>query len=220
MSEKYSQIVSLFEQHQNEKQAEAMATYMKNHFRFFGIGSKQRKALEKDIFKKEKQTKVIDWEFLNQCFDHPHREMQYVVSDYLMMMQKYLHYEDIERIEYYVRNKQWWDSIDAFDTIIGDIGLSDQRVNQIMLSWSLDENMWMRRLAIDHQLNRKDQTNKELLGEIIVHNLNSDEFFINKAIGWSLREYSKTNPTWVKAFIKEHQEDMAKLSIKEAGKYL
>ena len=146
--------------------------------------------------------------------------MQYVVSDYLMMMQKYLHYEDIERIEYYVRNKQWWDSIDAFDTIIGDIGLSDQRVNQIMLSWSLDENMWMRRLAIDHQLNRKNQTNKELLGEIIVHNLNSDEFFINKAIGWSLREYSKTNPTWVKAFIKEHQEDMSKLSIKEAGKYL
>ena len=89
-----------------------------------------------------------------------------------------------------------------------------------MLSWSLDENMWMRRLAIDHQLNRKNQTNKELLGEIIVHNLNSDEFFINKAIGWSLREYSKTNPTWVKAFIKEHQEDMSKLSIKEAGKYL
>ena len=53
MSEKYSQIISLFEQHRNEKQAEAMAAYMKNHFRFFGIGSKQRKALEKDIFKNE-----------------------------------------------------------------------------------------------------------------------------------------------------------------------
>ena len=216
--DKYTQLVSLFKQHQDKLQAESMAAYMKNHFSFFGIGSKQRKKLEKDIFKEDKTIGKIDWEFLYLCFDHPHREMQYAVSDYLLMMQKYLRYEDIKKMEYFVRNKQWWDSIDAFDTIFGDIGLIDERVDQIMLDWSIDENMWMRRIAIDHQLIRKDKTNKELLGQIIENNLGSNEFFINKAIGWSLREYSKTNPTWVKAFIEKHHEDMAKLSIKEASK--
>lgn len=218
--EKYDALVSIFEQHRNQINAEAMAAYMKHHFSFFGIGSKQRKTLEKEVFKEDKATGNIDWEFLHQCFDHPHREMQYAVSDYLLMMQKYLRYEDIEKIEYFVRNKQWWDSIDAFDTIIGDIGLKDERVDQVMLRWSSDENIWMRRIAIDHQLNRKDKTNKELLGKIIENNLGSDEFFINKAIGWSLREYSKTDPVWVKHFIDLHKDNMAKLSVKEASKYI
>ena len=80
--------------------------------------------------------------------------------------------------------------------------------------------MWLRRIAIDHQLLRKERTDKVLLGQIIVNNLGSDEFFINKAIGWSLREYSKTDPDWVSNFIQLHEERMNKLSIREAGKYL
>jgi 3-methyladenine DNA glycosylase AlkD len=59
-----------------------------------------------------------------------------------------------------------------------------------------------------------------LLSEIIVNNLGQKEFFINKAIGWALRDYSKTNPDWVKGFIEEHKNQLAPLSIKEASKYL
>ena len=79
---------------------------------------------------------------------------------------------------------------------------------------------WLRRIAIDHQLNRKEKTNKELLEKIIVNNLGSSEFFINKAIGWSLREYSKTNPAWVKNFINRYKDKLDKLSIREASKYI
>ena len=113
-----------------------------------------------------------------------------------------------------------WDSIDNFDTIIGQIGLTDQRVDDLMLEWSLDDDFWLRRLAIDHQLGRKEKTNTILLEKILVNNLNSHEFFINKAIGWILRDYSKTNPQWVRDFIQQYHEKMAKLSIKEGSKYI
>ena len=89
-----------------------------------------------------------------------------------------------------------------------------------MLEWSKDEDLWVRRIAIDHQLCRKEKTNTELLERIIVNNFGSDEFFINKAIGWALRDYSKTNPEWVKDFVNKYNTKMHSLSIKEASKYI
>jgi len=89
-----------------------------------------------------------------------------------------------------------------------------------MLEWSTDEDFWMRRIAIDHQLCRKERTNTELLEKILVNNFGSSEFFINKAIGWSLRDYFKTNQDWVRNFVETHKDKMDKLSIREASKYL
>jgi 3-methyladenine DNA glycosylase AlkD len=74
-------------------------------------------------------------------------------------MQKCLTYEDIQRILPYIKTRQWWDTIDAFDKIIGDIGLKDDRVDDLMLEWSLSDDIWLRRIAIDHQLGRKEKTN-------------------------------------------------------------
>lgn len=84
-----------------------------------------------------------------------------------------------------------------------------------MLEWSTDEDFWVRRIAIDHQLCRKERTNTELLEKILVNNFGSSEFFINKAIGWSLRDYSKTNQDWVRNFVETHKDKMDKLSIRE-----
>jgi 3-methyladenine DNA glycosylase AlkD len=89
-----------------------------------------------------------------------------------------------------------------------------------MLQWSTDDNFWIRRVAIDHQIGRKERTNEKLLSLILVNNLGSKEFFINKAIGWSLREYSKTNKEWVKQFITTYRSRMSPLSIREASKYI
>ena len=110
--------------------------------------------------------------------------------------------------------------LDFFDKVIGDIGLKDKRVDDLMLQWSTDEDFWIRRIAIDHQLLRKEKTNTQLLEQIIINNLGSSEFFINKAIGWSLRDYSKTNPDWVRDFINRYKERMDKLSVREASKYI
>jgi 3-methyladenine DNA glycosylase AlkD len=89
-----------------------------------------------------------------------------------------------------------------------------------MVDWSKSDNIWLRRVAIDFQLQYKEKVNTDLLEGIICNNFASSEFFINKAIGWSLREYSKVNPVWVANFIERHKNDLTKLSINEASKYL
>lgn len=140
--------------------------------------------------------------------------------DYLVAMQKFLKFDDVSHIEKYIKTNQWWDTIDGLDRIVGNIAFTDERINDLMLEWSTDEDFWVRRIAIDHQLCRKERTNTELLEKILVNNFGSSEFFINKAIGWSLRDYSKTNPDWVRNFVETHKDKMDKLSIREASKYL
>ena len=116
--------------------------------------------------------------------------------------------------------KSWWDTVDSLDVLIGDIALRHPRVNSVIVGWSTDENLWLRRLAIDHQLTRKEKTDTALLEQVIVNNLGQNEFFINKAIGWSLRDYSKTNPAWVRDFIERHRYELSPLSLREASKYV
>ncbi len=216
----YLEIKKLLEKNRNDKNKVHMEKYMKNKFLFYGIKTPLRKKLFKEFLKEEKKKKTIDWNLLDALYKDDYRECQYIVIDYLKSMKKYIFYEDIPKILKYAKIKQWWDTIDNFDQIIGDIGLLDSRVDDLMLLLSTDEDFWLRRLSIDHQLLRKDRTNTELLEKILKNNLNSDEFFINKAIGWALRDYSKTNPIWVQNFIKENKNSMSKLSIREASKYI
>ena len=218
--DKYSEIRRRFEENEDRENAVKMAKYMRNQFAFYGIPTPKRKKLYRDILKDEKKRKTVDWDFLDQCYEDEHREFQYLVSDYLIALSSVLTYEDIPKIRKYIKEKQWWDTIDFLDQVIGDIGLRDARVDGLMLEWSEDENFWVRRIAIDHQLLRKEKTNTALLEKIIVNNLGSREFFINKAIGWSLRDYSKTDPEWVRDFIRRYGDRMDKLSVREAGKYM
>lgn len=218
--DKYTEIRKRFEESADRENAVKMAKYMRNLFSFYGIPTPKRKKLYRDILKEEKKMKIVDWKFLDQCYMDEHREFQYLAADYLIALNDFLTYDDIPEIRKYVKEKQWWDTIDFLDRVIGDIGLKDTRVDELMLEWSTDEDFWVRRIAIDHQLLRKEKTNAALLEKVIVNNLGSNEFFINKAIGWSLRDYSKTDPEWVRAFLEKYGEQMDKLSVREAGKYI
>ena len=207
-------------QHKNEEQAQKMSKYMLNKFEHIGNKTPERRKIFKDFFKEYKNEEKIDWEFVNKCWENKYREFQYIAADYLKNMKDKLTIDDIPKLKQLVLEKSWWDTIDNLDMTIGALALKDSNVNKILLEWSIDENIWLRRIAIDHQLLRKEKTNTELLEKILKNNLGQAEFFINKAIGWALRDYSKTNPEWVKNFIEENKEKMAKLSIKEASKYL
>ena len=206
--------------HKNEEQAQKMSKYMLNKFEYIGIKTPERREIFKIFFKEYKNEEKIDWEFVNKCWENKYREFQYVAADYLKNMKDKLTIDDISEFKRLILEKSWWDTIDNLDMTIGALALKDSNVNKILLEWSLDENIWLRRIAIDHQLLRKEKTNTELLEKILKNNLGQTKFFINKAIGWALRDYSKTNPEWVKNFIEEIKENMAKLSIKEASKYL
>ena len=207
-------------QHKNEEQAQKMSKYMLNKFEYIGIKTPERRKIFKNSFKEYKNKEKIDWEFVNKCWENKYREFQYVAADYLKNMKDKLTIDDIPKFKQLILKKSWWDTIDNLDMTIGALALKDLNVNKILLEWSLDENIWLRRIAIDHQLLRKEKTDTELLEKILKNNLGQAEFFINKAIGWALRDYSKTNPNWVKNFIEKNREKMAKLSIREASKYL
>ena len=206
--------------HKNEEQAQKMSKYMLNKFEYIGIKTPERRKIFKNFFKEYKNEEKIDWEFVNKCWENKHREFQYIAADYLKNMKDKLTRDDIPKLKQLILKKSWWDTIDNLDMTIGTLVLKDSNVNKILLEWSLDENIWLKRIAIDHQLLRKEKTNTELLEKILKNNLGQAEFFINKSIGWALRDYSKTNPEWVKNFIEKNRENMAKLSIKEASKYL
>ena len=104
--------------------------------------------------------------------------------------------------------------------LVGEAIFDFKDKNKLMLDLSKDENMWLRRIAILHQLKFKEDTDEKLLEEIIKNNFGSKEFFINKAIGWILREYSKTNNIWVRNFLDEYKDVLSPLSIREGSKIL
>ena len=203
----------------NPDDAVVMKAYMKNKFEFLGVKTPARRKLAKTFFKQQTDS-VIDWNFINEAWNNPYRELQYASLDYLESRKKLLIPSDLSHLKKLAQTKSWWDTIDFLDRLVGSIIARFPETKEIILAWSRDEDIWLRRLAIDHQLFRKEETDTELLEKILVNNLGQTEFFINKAIGWALRDYSKTNPDWVREFIERHQIEMAGLSIREGSKYL
>ena len=214
------EIIDCLEARADNARALDMSKYMKNKFEFFGVGASVRNEIWKPYFKEAKKTKKIDWDFIEICFKHDKRECQYTAAYYLKYMKKFLVEDDIPKLKELVLTKSWWDTVDILDKVIGSIIYNNKNLYPIILEWSKEDNIWLRRVAIDHQLLRKENTDEQLLEKILINNLNHKEFFVNKAIGWALRDYSKTNPQWVRNFIEVHKENMASLSIREASKYL
>lgn len=220
MSTTFKQLQQLMQHHANPEQAKKMEAYMKNQFPFYGIPASDRKKLYASILKDSKQSAKIDWNLLNLCFQEGYREMKYFVCDYLLGMVKYLRYEDLSHIRSYILMESWWDITDSLDAVIGRMALKDERVKNDMLAWSVSDNIWLKRVAIDHQLSYKEKTDTVLLEEILHHCMGTSEFFVNKAIGWALRQYSKSDPDWVKRFIDKNYNELHSLSIKEGSKYI
>ena len=213
-------LITDFEENRNELLAESMSKYMQDKFRFLGVRGATRTEIYKKYFPDARKTKIIDWDFVESCWNKEEREFQYVVVYYLKAMQKFLKREDISKLKYLIVTKSWWDTVDLLAKVIGSLVIRIEGYDQIMLEWSKDSNIWLKRVAILYQLSLKEKVDKQILERILVGNLGDSEFFINKAIGWALRDYSKYNPEWVREFIKKNKDNMANLSIREASKYI
>jgi 3-methyladenine DNA glycosylase AlkD len=216
----YKEVFKSLQENADAEVAKKMSAYMRNLFPYLGIQTPKRKALTAELLKSAKKEKNVDWKFVRECFEKPEREFQYLAINYLDAVKDNLTPADIPAIREIALTKSWWDTIDGLDVIIGYIALKFPEINETLLAWSVDANIWLRRIAIDHQLLRKDKTDTALLETVIKNNFGQTEFFINKAIGWILRQYSKTNPQWVKDFIDKYRDSLAPLSIKEGSKYL
>lgn len=213
-------IIDVFYINKSEENAIPMSAYLKNNFPFLGLPRPKRNELQKTFIKEVKKKKEIDWGFVFKCWDLPEREFQYLAADYLLAMKSYIVDVDIEKIEKLIISKSWWDTVDTLaPNLIGELCIKyPYLIEKYIMKWSACENMWLKRTALLFQLKYKEKTNIDLLEKIILENKDTKEFFINKAIGWILREFSKTNKDWVRKFIENNT--LHSLSIREGSKYL
>lgn len=214
-------IVSELTKAAKPENSEPMAKYMKNKFEFLGVKKPERELIVKPFLKEQKRDfKTLDWDFIFEMWAMKEREFQYVAIDYINAFKNFLQSEDIHNLRTLIVEKSWWDSVDGLAKPIGGLVNKNKGLEKTILYFSLDENIWLKRISIINQLGLKGSTNTELLKTCIINNFGSDEFFINKAIGWALREYAKTNESWVVDFVKTYEKDLSKLSYKEATKHL
>jgi 3-methyladenine DNA glycosylase AlkD len=212
---------ALFEQNADPTQAAPMKKYMRDQFDYLGIKTPENVALQKEFYAHYglPHLSALD-QILRELWALPQREFQYVAVGLLGKFVKQLPAEFIETIEYLIVTKSWWDTVDSIAG--GIVGTHFQRYPAIrkkyLARWRKSDNFWLRRTTILFQLNYKKETDFDLLCEIIHENLNSKEFFINKAIGWALRQYARIDPKAVKKFVKSTQ--LHPLSRREALKHL
>lgn len=211
-----------FEQNANAENAAAMLAYMKGQFAFYGIKSPDRREITKNFLAKNGQPVPFDPEVFQALWNADEREYQMFGLDLLRKQAKKSEKADIGLIEWLITTKSWWDTVDGIAAwVCGPYFLKyPEQLEQIIPEWAESEHMWLRRSSIIFQLGYKQKTDFTLLKKNIELNLGSKEFFINKAIGWSLREYGKTEPELVKAYARSMKEKFHPLSYREAMKNL
>jgi 3-methyladenine DNA glycosylase AlkD len=212
-------LVSLLKENQNEENREAMEKYMRNQFAFFGIKTPERNALMREFLKENGKPPVDELPaIVRSLWREPQRECQYAAMTLLDKRARYLTKDHLPLIEEMILTGSWWDTIDLIaSNMVGRIHEKDN-AEEHLEKWIHSDNFWLNRTAILHQLKYKQKTDeKRLFRYILMHN-ESKEFFIQKAIGWALREYSKTKPEAVQQFIE--RENLAPLSKREGLKHI
>lgn len=202
-------------------QAAYMAGYMKDQFAFLGITAPARKAMLQQFLQAHGKPTVHQWEqVVKSCWQEAEREYQYLAIDLLIKYKKYFLPEQIYWFEAMITDRSWWDTVDLLAShAVGSYLLSypDKR-NALLDRWLATEHLWLQRSCLLFQLKYKAQTDADLLSQLILDLKDHPDFFIRKAIGWALREYSKTNPDFVLQFVDQH--NLATLSQKEALKHI
>ncbi|WP_047999905.1 DNA alkylation repair protein [Lactiplantibacillus herbarum] len=196
-----------------------MARYMRDQFQFLGVRSTERRELLRPI---SRQSKTLDEKTLQDWlafyYQQPYREYQYVAIDLAFANIKRLTPQQYQWCYQQVTVTPWWDSVDAWRKVLSTYVFKQDALEELGPAFLTADNLWLRRISIILQLGRKMQTDEDYLRTAILNNQSNDEFFIQKAIGWALRDYSKTNPEWVREFFAT--VPLSKLAQREGQKYL
>ena len=211
-----------FRKESNRELAIPMENYMKNNFSFLGIKTEKRRAIFKSIYEQNKAEiksnfRTIAWEL----FQMKEREFHQVAIDLLVKeYKKNFVIEDIKLIEKLIITNLWWDSVDTIAKYLlgGYLQQFPLETLKVIERFSNSKNMWLNRSAILFQLSYKEKTNFEILISECEKHKHSNEFFIQKAIGWALRDYSRFNPTGVKGYV--NSTNLKPLSSREALRLL
>jgi 3-methyladenine DNA glycosylase AlkD len=218
--EQIEAITKLMYAQADAKKSVGMQAYMKNKFPFLGIQKPMRSTLQKAWIAAFKNQDIeITHAVLIRLWQLPEREFQYVGMDLMLTCRK--HWSDASEqifIEM-ATHKPWWDTVDLIAAkMLGILWLKHHNTHHAkIITHALSEDIWLNRIAILHQLTYKAQTNTQLLEKVIACTIHKNEFFIQKAIGWALRQYSYTNPKYVKQYVQDTPQ-LSNLAKREALK--
>lgn len=202
-----------------------MRAYMKDQFEFLGIKTPVRRAAIAQLIQQQKPAEAED---LLRCaralWALPEREYQFVAVDLLGSHVRKFGPEHIPAIFALVEKKSWWDTVDSLAVVIGTIvrnARTDDAEIQCLMDKALQSsNLWVRRVAILHQLGWRGQTDSQRLFTYALACAHEKEFFIRKAIGWALRDYARHAPAEVRKFLRTNGDKLSPLTLREAGKHL
>ncbi|XP_046579821.1 uncharacterized protein LOC124287360 [Haliotis rubra] len=218
-----------FKAHRNQTAAQKMKKYMRDQFAFFGLMSPIRREASKEVLSSCSGFNQAQLhQLLKLLWKEPEREYQMFGLD---CSQKYIkvlcgHSADdslksLMVVKELITTKSWWDTVDMLAAnVVGELVAAHRTsLTPVMEEWVQDENLWLRRTAILHQLNYKKKTNQELLFQYCLMCADDEDFFIRKAIGWALRNHFRTNAAAVKTFVKSNKDKLSPLSQKAALKH-
>jgi len=210
-----------FLQNANSEIAKGQKKYMRDKFMFLGISSPKRKVIQKPFLvskylpQKEKLHTIV-----TELWNLQEREYQYFAQEFAYRYIKKIQVKDIQLFKFMIVHKSWWDTVDFIAVkLVGEYFKKyPDEIQKNVDFWIASDNIWLQRTAILFQLKYKEMIDTILLQQIIDEVTPTNEFFINKAIGWILHEYSKTNPSWVTHYLLK--TDLSNLTKREASKYL
>lgn len=220
--DKYLNVISdLFQSNANPDKAGKMTSYMRNLFPFLGISSPERNRLQRQVYAEYGKPDSSETEYIaGELWRMDAREFQYFAMDITDRNIKKQPPATIKFLEELIREKSWWDTVDflAVNPAGKFFQVYPESIIPVTSRWMDSGNMWLQRSCLLFQLKYKHNTDSGLLYSLINRMKSSNEFFIRKAIGWALREYSKTNPYEVERFI--NSNELKPLSRKEALKVI
>ncbi|MBK8491937.1 MAG: DNA alkylation repair protein [Saprospirales bacterium] len=207
--EKYLETVkALFAEKGDPEIAPMQMKYMRNQFAYYGLKAPVWQALTKEIVQEmgiPAGKELID--LVRLCLEEEYRELHYFALELVQKRIKKQEPDFIHFLEELVTTKSWWDTVDWLANKM--VGTHFKRYPDLVPAvpdrWIEGENIWLQRTAILFQLKYKQATDADLLFRYILRRADSKEFFIQKAAGWALREYSRTNPEAVVAFVENHR---------------
>lgn len=205
------------------ERAEQMTAYMRNQFPFYGIGAADRKAIYRDVWSalpppSDSGELAV---FARGCFALPQREWHNTAVSLLRRQAKYLTPADLAFVRELIITHSWWDTIDELAAhVVGRIVFDYPEAVADMDDWIRSDDLWEARTAILHQLGYRDRTDAARLFAYCDLRANEKDFFYRKAIGWALRQYARTDPDAVRAYVESRRDRLSGLSIREALKHL
>jgi len=200
-----------------------MQAYMKSTMPYYGVTSPQVDAVCKKVFAANPFPSCVEWQaaILELWRRARFREERYVAIR-LVSLKRHRECwspELMPMLEEMIVSGAWWDYVDALAHVVGELLRSHPKeIRPVMRAWSMDADLWKRRVSILCQLTFKRDTDLELLYANIEPNLADRDFFIRKAIGWALRQYAWTDPKEVARYVREHEAELSGLSRREALK--